>query len=41
VQDLTQGHEDRALALSLDVTRKMTSGAVKEAESRFGSIDIL
>jgi len=42
VQDLTQGHEDRALALSLDVTRNDDIlAAVKEAESRFGSIDIL
>ncbi len=42
VQDLTQGHEDRALALSLDVTRNDDIvAAVKEAESRFGAIDVL
>jgi NAD(P)-dependent dehydrogenase (short-subunit alcohol dehydrogenase family) len=42
VQDLTQGHEDRALALSLDVTSNDDiAAAVKEAESRFGAIDVL
>jgi NAD(P)-dependent dehydrogenase (short-subunit alcohol dehydrogenase family) len=42
VQDLTQGHEDRALALSLDVTRNDDIvAAVQEAESRFGAIDVL
>jgi NAD(P)-dependent dehydrogenase (short-subunit alcohol dehydrogenase family) len=42
VQDLTQGHEDRALALSLDVNRNDDiAAAVKEAESRFGAIDVL
>jgi NAD(P)-dependent dehydrogenase (short-subunit alcohol dehydrogenase family) len=42
VQDLVQGHEDRALALSLDVTKPdQIATAVQEAESRFGSIDVL
>jgi NAD(P)-dependent dehydrogenase (short-subunit alcohol dehydrogenase family) len=42
VQDLTQGHEDRALALSLDVTKPdQIAAAVQEAEDRFGSIDVL
>lgn len=42
VQDLTQGHDDRALALSLDVTSNDDiAAAVKEAESRFGAIDVL
>lgn len=42
VQDLTQGYEDRVLALSLDVTKpdQIVSG-VKQAEDRFGSIDVL
>ncbi len=42
VQDLTEGHEDRALALSLDVTRTdQIQAAVKQAEERFGAIDVL
>jgi len=42
VQDLTRGHEDRALALSLDVTRNDDiTAAVKAAEERFGAIDVL
>jgi NAD(P)-dependent dehydrogenase (short-subunit alcohol dehydrogenase family) len=42
VQDLTQGHENSALALSLDVTKPdQIAAAVKEAEDRFGSIDVL
>ena len=42
VQDLATGHEDRALALSLDVTKPdQIAAAVQEAESRFGAIDVL
>jgi len=42
VQDLAQGHEDRALTLALDVTKlDQISSAVKEAEDHFGSIDVL
>ncbi|WP_207477165.1 oxidoreductase [Arenibaculum pallidiluteum] len=42
VRDLTAGHEGRALALSLDVTRtEQIAAAVKAAEMRFGSIDVL
>ena len=42
VQDLTKGHEDRALALSLDVTKTdQIQAAVKQAEERFGAIDVL
>jgi len=42
VQDLTRGHEDRALALSLDVTKEDDiAAAVAEAEARFGAIDVL
>jgi NAD(P)-dependent dehydrogenase (short-subunit alcohol dehydrogenase family) len=42
VQDLTQGHEDDALALSLDVNKPdQIAAAVKAAEDRFGSIDVL
>jgi len=42
VQDLTQGHEDNALALSLDVTKPHeVAAAVKDAEARFGAIDVL
>jgi NAD(P)-dependent dehydrogenase (short-subunit alcohol dehydrogenase family) len=42
VQDLTEGHEERALALSLDVTRTdQIQAAVKQAEERFGAIDVL
>jgi NAD(P)-dependent dehydrogenase (short-subunit alcohol dehydrogenase family) len=42
VQDLAEGHEDRVLALSLDVTKPdQIAAAVQEAEGRFGSIDVL
>src|SRR3954464_13005108 len=42
VQDLTTGHEDRALALTLDVTKTdQIAAAVKQAEDRFGAIDVL
>lgn len=42
VQDLIHGHEDKALALSLDVTKNDDIAvAVKEAETRFGAIDVL
>ncbi|MBB3019720.1 NAD(P)-dependent dehydrogenase (short-subunit alcohol dehydrogenase family) [Microvirga lupini] len=42
VQDLTQGNERNALALSLDVTKPdQIAAAVKAAEERFGSIDVL
>jgi len=42
VQDLVAGHEDRALALSLDVTdNRQVIQAVAAAESTFGQIDVL
>jgi NAD(P)-dependent dehydrogenase (short-subunit alcohol dehydrogenase family) len=42
VQDLTQGHQGMALALSLDVNKPdQIASVVKEAEERFGSIDVL
>ena len=42
VQDLVEGHEDHALALQLDVTdRSQITRAVKQAEERFGQIDVL
>ncbi|MDF1501706.1 oxidoreductase [Roseisolibacter sp. H3M3-2] len=42
VQDLVRGHEDRALALRLDVTDAVqVSDAVRAAEERFGRIDVL
>jgi NAD(P)-dependent dehydrogenase (short-subunit alcohol dehydrogenase family) len=42
VQDLVEGHEDRALALSLDVTKPdQIAAAVHEAEGRFCAIDVL
>lgn len=42
VQDLVSGCEDRALALSLDVTDSdQIAAAVKQAEERFGAIDVL
>ncbi|WP_201863274.1 oxidoreductase [Microvirga soli] len=42
VQDLAQGHEDHALALSLDVNNPdQIAAAVKAAGDRFGSIDVL
>jgi NAD(P)-dependent dehydrogenase (short-subunit alcohol dehydrogenase family) len=42
VQDLTAGHEDRALAVSLDVTDSdQIEAAVRRTEERFGAIDVL
>src|SRR5690242_14827298 len=42
VADLVQGAEDRALALALDVTSPdQITEAVRQAEARFGSIDVL
>jgi len=42
VQDLLSGREDRALALSLDVTDAgQIAVSVKAAEERFGAIDVL
>ena len=42
VQDLVQGHEDNALILPLDVTKPdQVRDAVKQAEDRFGRIDVL
>jgi NAD(P)-dependent dehydrogenase (short-subunit alcohol dehydrogenase family) len=42
VRDLTTGYEDRALALSLDVTDdEQIKEAVVQAEERFGAIDVL
>jgi len=42
IRDLTAGHEGRALALKLDVTDKAEMAeAVKQAEAKFGSIDVL
>lgn len=42
LRDLVSGHEDRALALSLDVTDNVgIAAAVKQAEERFGTIDVL
>lgn len=42
LNDLIKGHEDHALALSLDVTnREEAESAVKEAEEKFGRIDVL
>jgi NAD(P)-dependent dehydrogenase (short-subunit alcohol dehydrogenase family) len=42
VEDLTRGHEEKALALSLDVTKHDDIvAAVNEAEIRFGAIDVL
>ena len=42
VADLVQGAEDRALALELDVTKpEQITAAVRHAEVRFGSIDVL
>ncbi|MGO6735658.1 oxidoreductase [Rhizobium ruizarguesonis] len=40
--DLTAQHGDRALALALDVTdRRSIAGAVRDAETHFGAIDVL
>lgn len=42
VKDLAVGHESNAVVLKLDVTDpQQVAGAVKEAESRFGRIDVL
>ena len=42
VAELVAGHEDRALALGLDVTdRAQVAAAVKQAEAKFGQIDVL
>lgn len=42
VADLVQGHEDRALAVALDVNDPaQVASAVREAEFKFGSIDVL
>ncbi|MCB8884088.1 SDR family NAD(P)-dependent oxidoreductase [Acidisoma cellulosilytica] len=42
VQDLIAGAEDRAMALDLDVTNTgQIAAAVREAEARFGAIDVL
>jgi len=42
VRDLAEGHKDRVLALSLDVTRQdEIVAAVQQAERRFGAIDVL
>jgi NAD(P)-dependent dehydrogenase (short-subunit alcohol dehydrogenase family) len=42
IRDLTAGHEGCALALKLDVTDKAeVAEAVKQAEAKFGSIDVL
>src|SRR3954469_3250267 len=42
VQDLLSGHEDRALALALDVTDAgQVATSMKAAEERFGAIDVL
>lgn len=42
VADIVQEHEDAALALPLDVTRSdQLAAAVKAAEERFGTVDVL
>ena len=42
VRDLVEGHLDRAIALKLDVTRPdEIAHAVRQAEERFGRIDVL
>src|ERR1700761_5145675 len=42
VADIVQEHEDTALALPLDVTRSdQLAAAVKAAEERFGTVDVL
>jgi NAD(P)-dependent dehydrogenase (short-subunit alcohol dehydrogenase family) len=42
VADLVEGHNDRALALALDVDdRKQVDDAVQQAEARFGAVDVL
>jgi len=42
VADLVQGHEDRALALALDVDRReQVESVVRQAEAKFGAVDVL
>ena len=42
IQDIAQGHEDRALVLALDVTsRDQIADVVARAKQRFGRIDVL
>src|SRR5580658_6996643 len=42
VEDLVAGHQDRTLALRLDVTDPaQVAAAVQRAEERFGRIDVL
>ncbi|ALN72879.1 hypothetical protein M673_09135 [Aureimonas sp. AU20] len=42
LDDLVAGHEDRALAVSLDVTEQPEiDAAVRQADARFGRIDVL
>ncbi len=42
VADLVQGHEDRAIAVKLDVTdERQVADAAKAAQARFGQIDVL
>ncbi len=42
VTDLVRGHEDRALALALDVDqRAQVDDAVAQAEAKFGAVDVL
>lgn len=42
LQELVKGHENHALALKLDVNdREQAESAIKEAEKKFGTIDVL
>jgi NADP-dependent 3-hydroxy acid dehydrogenase YdfG len=42
IQDLTAHHDGRALVVPLDVTdNQQVASAVKQAEAKFGSIDVL
>ncbi len=42
VTDLVQGHENRALALALDVDRReQVESVVRQAEAKFGAVDVL
>jgi NAD(P)-dependent dehydrogenase (short-subunit alcohol dehydrogenase family) len=42
IRDLTEGHDERSLALKLDVTNPAdVAEAVRKAETTFGSIDVL
>ena len=42
VTDIVAGHDDQAIALQLDVTRQQdVDAAVRQAEQRFGRIDVL